>query len=100
MILIFCILIFYIALSYMSERSSLLNSNRGDIWIFGKKLYLKAKEQYHPEEVSPFVYAHHVVCAVESENGEIFVGFCIEGCSRVMNLSIKKTNIKILIKAY
>lgn len=22
-------------------------------------------EQYHPEAVSPFVYAHHVVCALE-----------------------------------
>ena len=31
-----------------------------DIW---EKLYKEAKEQYHPEEVSPFVYAHHVVCA-------------------------------------
>lgn len=37
-----------------------------DIW---EKLYLKAKEQYHPEDVTPFVYAHHVVCALESENG-------------------------------
>ena len=26
-----------------------------DIW---EKLYLKAKEQYHPEDVTPFVYAH------------------------------------------
>lgn len=43
-----------------------------DIW---EKLYLKAKEQYHPEEVSPFIYAHHVVCALESENGEIYTGF-------------------------
>lgn len=31
-----------------------------DIW---EKLYQKAKEQYHPQEVSPFIYAHHVVCA-------------------------------------
>ena len=54
-----------------------------DIW---EKLYLKAKEQYHPEDVTPFVYAHHVVCALESENGEIFTGFCIESCSGVMNL--------------
>ena len=53
-----------------------------DIW---EKLYLKAKEQYKPEEVSPFVYAHHDVCALEGENGEIFIGFCIESCSGVMN---------------
>ncbi len=54
-----------------------------DIW---EKLYLKAKELYAPTEVSPFVYAHHVVCALESENGEIFTGFCIESCSGVMDL--------------
>lgn len=29
-----------------------------DIW---ETLYEKAKAQYHPEEVSPFLYAHHVV---------------------------------------
>lgn len=58
-----------------------------DIW---EKLYLEAKEQYHPEEVSPFVYAHHVVCALESENGEIYTGFCIEGCSGVMNLCAER----------
>ena len=59
-----------------------------DIW---EKLYLKAKEQYHPEEVSPFVYAHHVVCALESENGEIFTGFCIESCSGVLDLCAERT---------
>ena len=58
-----------------------------DIW---EKLYLKAKEQYHPEDVTPFIYAHHVVCAIESENGEIFTGFCIEGCSGVMNLCAER----------
>ena len=58
-----------------------------DIW---EKLYLKAKEQYHPEEVSPFVYAHHVVCALESENGEIFTGFCIESCSGVLDLCAER----------
>ena len=58
-----------------------------DIW---QQLYLKAKAQYHPEEVSPFVYAHHVVCALESENGDIFTGFCIESCSGVMNLCAER----------
>lgn len=58
-----------------------------DIW---KQLYLKAKEQYHPEDVSPFVYAHHVVCALECENGEIYTGFCIESCSGVMNLCAER----------
>lgn len=58
-----------------------------DIW---EKLYLKAKDEYHPEDVTPFVYAHNVVCALESENGEIFTGFCIESCSGVMNLCAER----------
>ena len=58
-----------------------------DIW---QTLYEKAKAQYHPEEVSPFVYAHHVVCALESENGEIFTGFCIESCCGVMDLCAER----------
>ena len=39
-----------------------------DIW---ERLYEAAAKEYHPEEVSPFVYAHHVVCALEADNGEI-----------------------------
>lgn len=58
-----------------------------DIW---EKLYLKAREQYHPEDVSPFIYAHHVVCALEAENGEIFTGFCIEGCSGVIAMCAER----------
>ena len=53
-------------------------------------LYKKAKEQYHPEDVTPFVYAYHVVCALEAENGEIFIGFCIEACGGVMNLCAER----------
>lgn len=58
-----------------------------DIW---EKLVEAAKQQYHPEEVTPFIYAHHVVAAVESENGEIFTGFCIEACSGVMDLCAER----------
>ena len=58
-----------------------------DIW---EKLYTQARAQYCPQEVSPFVYAHHVVCALESENGEIYTGFCIESCSGVMNLCAER----------
>lgn len=58
-----------------------------DIW---DTLYEKAKEQYHPEEVSPFVYVHHVACALEAENGEIYTGFCIESCSGVLNLCAER----------
>lgn len=59
-----------------------------DIW---QDLYEHAKAQYHPEEISPFLYAHHVVCALESADGRIFTGFCIEGCSGVMNLCAERT---------
>ncbi len=58
-----------------------------DIW---EKLYKKAKEEYHPEEVSPFIMAHHVVAALESASGEIFTGFCIETSSGVMNLCAER----------
>ena len=42
-----------------------------DIW---ERMYEKAKEQYHPEDVSPFVYAHleEAAClAVLAENSSI-----------------------------
>ncbi len=58
-----------------------------DIW---EQLYIKAKELYHPIDVSPFICAHHVVCALEAENGQIFTGFCIESCSGVMNLCAER----------
>lgn len=58
-----------------------------DIW---EKLYNAAKAEYHPEEVSPFIDAHHVVCAIEAENGEIFTGFCIEGASGVIALCAER----------
>lgn len=58
-----------------------------DIW---EKMYEKAKEHYHPEELSPFIYAHHVVCALESENGDIYTGFCIESCCGVMDLCAER----------
>ena len=60
-----------------------------DIWEI---LYEKAKEEYYLEDVSPFITAHHVVCAIEAENGEIFTGFCIEGCSGVMNLCAERVD--------
>lgn len=58
-----------------------------DIW---EKLYEKAREQYHPAEVSPFLYAHHVVCALESGSGEIYTGFCVESCCGVMDLCAER----------
>lgn len=56
-----------------------------DIW---ERLYQRAKKKYYPEAVSPFIEAYHVVCALESEDGTIYTGFCIEACSGVMNLCI------------
>ena len=58
-----------------------------DIW---ERLCAAAQEQYHPGDISPFIYAHHVVCALESENGEIYTGFCIESCSGVMDLCAER----------
>ena len=58
-----------------------------DIW---EQLYEKARAQYHPGEVTPFIYAHHVVCALESENGRIFTGFCVESCCGVLDLCAER----------
>ncbi|MBE5746473.1 MAG: cytidine deaminase [Clostridiales bacterium] len=59
-----------------------------DIW---EKLLNEAKKQYHPEELSPFISAYHVACALEAENGEIYTGFCIEGASGVIALCAERT---------
>lgn len=58
-----------------------------DIW---ERLYNAAKKEYHPEQVSPFIDAHHVVCAIEAEDGQIFTGFCIEGASGVIALCAER----------
>ncbi len=58
-----------------------------DIW---EKMYEAAKKEYHPEEVSPFIQAHHVVAAIESKSGKIYTGFCIEGASGVINLCAER----------
>ncbi len=59
-----------------------------DVW---EKMYDAAKKEYHPEDISPFFQAHHVVAAVESaKTGKIYVGFCIEGASGVMNLCAER----------
>lgn len=58
-----------------------------NIW---ELLYGKAKEQYHPTEGTPFVYAHPVVCALEAGNGEIYIVFCVESCSGVLNFCAER----------
>ena len=47
-----------------------------DTW---EKMYEEARTLFNPHEVSDFVYANHVVAAVEAEDGQIFTGFCMEG---------------------
>lgn len=58
-----------------------------DVW---EKLYYKAKDLYHPQYISPFIYCNHVVSALESENGNIYTGFCIRSCSGVGNLCAER----------
>ena len=58
-----------------------------NIW---DKLCEEAKKQFNPTELSPFITAHHVACALEAENGEIFSGFCIEGASGVVALCAER----------
>ncbi|WEV38947.1 cytidine deaminase [Lactobacillus sp. ESL0680] len=58
-----------------------------DIW---NQLYKTAAKEYSPGDVSPFVYARSVVCALEAEDGQIFVGVCIESCSGVLNLCAER----------
>ena len=53
-------------------------------------MYDQAKKEYHIEEVSPFITAHHIVAAVQSKSGKIFTGFCIESSSGVMNLCAER----------
>lgn len=59
-----------------------------DIW---DKLIKEAKKEYRPEEISPFITAHHVACALEAEDGTIYSGFCIEGASGVIALCAERT---------
>ena len=58
-----------------------------DIW---EKLYHEAKALYAPQEVSDFVYARHVVAAVEAADGQIFTGFCMEGTCGVFHLCAER----------
>ncbi|WEV43902.1 cytidine deaminase [Lactobacillus sp. ESL0684] len=58
-----------------------------DIW---QKLYQAAKVEYHPQDVTPFIYAHNVVSALEAADGQIFVGFCVESCSGVLDLCAER----------
>ena len=58
-----------------------------DIW---QKMYEQAQALYQPQEVSDFVYAKHVVAALEAEDGQIFTGFCMEGTCGVFHLCAER----------
>lgn len=58
-----------------------------DIW---ETLCTRAKEHYHPQELSPFFESNHVVAAIEAADGSIYTGFCIEGASGVPNLCAER----------
>ncbi|MEJ6348401.1 cytidine deaminase [Holzapfeliella sp. He02] len=58
-----------------------------DIW---EKLFNSAKGLYNPHEVSSFIYAEHVVCALEAENGEIYTGYCFEASAGVFHLCAER----------
>ena len=47
-----------------------------DIWEI---MYEKAKALYRPHEVSDFVYAQHVVAAIEAEMGKSIQAFVWKG---------------------
>ena len=66
-----------------------------DIW---QKMYEQAQALYQPQEVSDFVYAKHVVAAVEAEDGQIFTGFCMEGTCGVFHLCAERAAFSICIK--
>lgn len=63
---------------------------RKTVWIFGKNCILRQNRRITRRTSPPFIYAHHVVCALEAENGEVYTGFCIESCSGVMNLCAER----------
>ena len=58
-----------------------------DTW---EKMYKEARTLFNPHEVSDFVYANHVVAAVEAEDGQIFTGFCMEGTCGVFHLCAER----------
>ena len=61
-----------------------------NIW---EKLCLRAKDYYHPGEISPFIRGNNVVAAIETESGKIFTGYCIEGASGVINLCAERAAV-------
>ena len=53
-------------------------------------MYEQAQALYPTTEVSDFVYAKHVVVAVEAEDGQILQGLCMEGTCGVFHLCAER----------
>ncbi|CAK1252040.1 Cytidine deaminase (Cdd) [Fructobacillus tropaeoli] len=58
-----------------------------DIW---ERLFTKAEVLYNPHNVSPFIYAQHVVTALEADDGNIYTGFCFEATAGVFHLCAER----------
>ena len=54
------------------------------------KIIQCSKRLVPPTVYFAFIYSHHVVCAIEAENGDIYTGFCIRSCSGVANLCAER----------
>lgn len=58
-----------------------------DIW---KRMYEAAAVKHAPRDVSPFVYAFNVVCAIEAGDGRIYTGTCIEALCGTVSLCAER----------
>ncbi|CAK1239904.1 Cytidine deaminase (Cdd) [Fructobacillus cardui] len=58
-----------------------------DIW---ERLFTKTEVLYNPHNVSPFIYAQHVVTAIEADDGNIYTGFCFEATAGVFHLCAER----------
>lgn len=58
-----------------------------DIW---ERMYEATAAKHNPRDVSPFIYAFNVVCAIEADNGDIYTGTCIEALCGTVNLCAER----------
>lgn len=76
-----------------SVEQSLLHNREKVIMNIWESLFTEAEKQFFPTEVSPVIYAHHVVCALESGSG-MPCGACREF---FMQVSIKNKDTEIMV---
>ena len=58
-----------------------------DIW---EKLYEKARKEYHPEDVTPFVSCAPCCMRIGKRRRNYLYRLCIEACGGVMNLCAER----------